>query len=245
MFEDEDEYDMYGNQINANSGALSAAQSQYDSSMEDVQALTKLLESQAQRQAQIQKIYDDAATRISAARMGPSRREQRFALAAALAAPTKTGSTWEALSNAGNVLVDYSKQNRAAEYDRAKQIEDLRMRRQMSDLDAQAKRDELIARYGLQGRQAASQRRPIIVPAGSMAIDPRTGQEIARGLPRRQAVQVTNQDGTKSIEWVEDPGYAQPQQQQAIPTISNSAQYAMLPSGAVFKDPQGNTRRKP
>jgi len=142
-------------------------QEEYDSSLYGLKELNAL--------------YENAAKRIKEQRVGPSGGEYWYNLAAALGAPTKTGSRGETMANVAQALGKYHSAQREAEAQKQQQIEQLMFTKQAEALKRKyAIQDAIMKREG--------SNRPIILGPGSVAIDPITRQVIAKGQKKPEYV---------------------------------------------------------
>lgn len=158
----------------------------------DVSPLQSVLQNDAQEEydyslggvRELSDLYQKAADRIRAQRVGPSGGEYWYNLAAALGKPTKTGSRGETMANVAQALGQYRAAQREAEAQKQSQLDQLEFTKQAEILKRKYAMQEAIAQARL--RQQPS--RPLVLQPGSVAIDPVTKQVVAKGLDKPEYV---------------------------------------------------------
>lgn len=136
----------------------------------------------------------------------PSQGEMYLRLAAALAAPTRTGSFGESLGNAANSLAEYKQMERqgminAENASRQKVLQDMQMKKAQMDLNQEEEYAEYVKNLGEINKKRIAGTTPQVSQQSIPLSQPMTaGDELAEvsGLPDQQSIQQLPQSVTQT-----------------------------------------------
>jgi hypothetical protein len=159
--------------------------------------LTKYLENTEKSATEKQALLDKARERIMARSAGPDQAEMAFRVAAALGKPTRTGSTFESLSNVAETASEALAQRRKA----TQELEDLNLKYQLAASDAKGEGQKAqISALSALARSTPKDRLTEIEKMQEIIDDPKANQKAKDNAQARITFLTTRASNVKANE---------------------------------------------
>jgi hypothetical protein len=159
--------------------------------------LTKYLENTEKSATEKQALLDKARERIMARSAGPDQAEMAFRVAAALGKPTRTGSTFESLSNVAETASEALAQRRKA----TQELEDLNLKYQLAASDAKGEGQKAqISALSALARSTPKDRLTEIEKMQEIIDDPKANQKAKDNAQARITYLTTRPSAVKTNE---------------------------------------------
>ncbi|CAB4180894.1 hypothetical protein UFOVP1300_45 [uncultured Caudovirales phage] len=159
--------------------------------------LTKYLENTEKSATEKQALLDKARERIMARSAGPDQAEMAFRVAAALGKPTRTGSTFESLSNVAETASEALAQRRKA----TQELEDLNLKYQLAASDAKGEGQKAqIGALSALARSTPKDRLTEIEKMQEIIDDPKAGDSAKKNAQARITYLTTRPSAVKTNE---------------------------------------------